>query len=100
MGKKPRKRRSFTPEFKAEIVDLCRRGDRSIGQIAKDFDLTESAVREGVKQAERDSGARHDGGLNSDERAELVQLRRENRRLREDVDVLKRATAFLANETR
>ena len=53
-----------------------------------------------MKQAERDSGARHDGGLNSDERAELAQLRRQNRRLREDVDVLKRATAFLANETR
>jgi transposase-like protein len=42
MGKKkPRPRRSFTPEFKAEIVELCRRGDRSVGQIAKDFDLTE-----------------------------------------------------------
>ena len=47
MGKKPRKRRSFTPEFKAEIVDLCLLGDRSIGQIAKDFDLTETAVRGG-----------------------------------------------------
>jgi transposase InsO family protein len=46
MGKKkPRPRRSFTPEFKAEIVELCRRGDRSVGQIAKDFDLTETAVR-------------------------------------------------------
>jgi hypothetical protein len=40
MGKKPRERRSFTPEFKAEIVDLCQRGDRSVGQVAKDFDLT------------------------------------------------------------
>ena len=43
--KKPRPRRSFTPEFKAEIVELCRRGDRSIGQVAKDFDLTETNVR-------------------------------------------------------
>ena len=40
MGKKPRRRRSFTPEFKAEIVELCQRGDRSVGQVAKDFDLT------------------------------------------------------------
>jgi transposase len=47
--KKPRPRRSFTPEFKAEIVELCRRGDRSVGQIAKDFDLTETAVRDWVK---------------------------------------------------
>ncbi|MEU6709002.1 transposase [Streptomyces wuyuanensis] len=51
MGKKkPRPRRSFTPAFKAEIVDLCRRGDRSVGQVAKDFDLTETAVRDWVRQ--------------------------------------------------
>ena len=100
MGKKPRRRRSFTPEFKAEIVDLCQRGDRSVGQVAKDFDLTETAVREWVRQAERDSGARTDGALASTERQELAQLRRENRRLREDVEILKRATAFFAKETR
>ena len=100
MGNKPRRRRSFTPEFKAEIVELCQRGDRSVGQVAKDFDLTETAVREWVKQAERDSGARQDGGLTTTERQELAELRRENRRLREDVDILKRATAFFAKETR
>src|SRR5690348_5315714 len=99
MGKKPRRRRSFTPEFKAEIVDLCQRGDRSIGQVAKDFDLTETAVREWVRQAELDSGTRSDG-LSSDERAELAQLRRANRRLREEVENLKRATAFFVKETR
>lgn len=100
MGKKPRRRRSFTPEFKAEIVDLCQRGDRSVGQVAKDFDLTETAVREWVRQAERDTGTRSDGGLTSSEQQELARLRRENRRLREDVEVLKRATAFFAKETR
>ena len=42
--KKPRTRRAFTPEFKAEIVGACRRGDRSIGQVARDFDLTETAA--------------------------------------------------------
>jgi transposase len=99
MGKKPRRRRSFTPEFKAEIVELCQRGDRTVGQVAKDFDLTETAVREWVKQAERDAGT-GDGGLASSERQELAELRRENRRLREDVDILKRATAFFAKETR
>ncbi len=98
--KKPRPRRSFTPEFKAEIVELCARGDRSVGQVAKDFDLTETAVREWLKQAERDAGTRDGGGLSSTERAELAQLRRENRRLREDVEILKRATAFFAKETR
>ena len=81
MGKKPRRRRSFTPEFKAEIVGLCQQGDRSgLGQVAKDFDLTETAVREWVKQAERDAGTRSDGGLAStEEQQELAQLRRENR---------------------
>lgn len=96
MGKKrPRPRRSFTPEFKAEIIELCQRGDRTLRQVSQDFDLTETAVREWVKQAELDTGVRVDG-LSTDERAELAQLRKENRRLREDVDVLKRATAFFA----
>lgn len=96
--KKPRRRRSFTPEFKFEIVEACSRGDRSIGQVARDFDLTETAVREWVKQADIDAGRRD--GLTTAEREELAQLRRENRQLREDVGILKRATAFFAKETR
>src|ERR1700750_2824102 len=99
MGKKPRRRRSFTPEFKAEIVGLCQQGDRSVGQVARDFDLTETAVREWVRQAERDAGT-GDGGLTRAEGREVGELRRENRRLRGDVDILKRATAFFAKETR
>jgi len=97
--KRSRPRRAFTPEFKAEIVELCQRGDRSVRQVARDFDLTETAVRGWVKQAELDAGDRTDG-LSSDERAELARLRAENRRLQQDVDVLKRATAFFARETR
>jgi transposase len=105
--KKPRARRSFTPEFKADIVAACQRGDRSVGQVARDFDLTETAVRAWVKQAEIDAaaaggaaGAAGSGPLTSDERAELARLRRENRRLAEDVAILTRATAFFARETR
>jgi transposase len=101
MGRKrPRPRRSFTPEFKAEIVGLCQRGGRSLGQVAGDFDWAEAAVREWVKRAERDAGTRHDGGLTSAERKELAELRRENRRLCEDVEIRKRATAFFAKATR
>jgi transposase len=92
--RKPRPRRSFTPEFKAEIVEMCRQGDRSIGQVAKDFGLGETAVRARVHQAETDAGERP--GLTTEERAELIRLRRENRRLQVDVDLLKRATAFFA----
>ena len=96
--RKPRPRRSFTPEFKAEIVELCQRGDRTIGQVSRDFDLTETAVRSWVHQADVDAGRRE--GLTSDEREELARLRRENRRLQADVDLLKRATIFFAKETR
>jgi len=96
--KKPRPRRSFTPEFKADIVERCRAGDRTIGQVARDFDLTETAVRSWVNQAEIDNGERD--GLTTEERQELTKLRRENRRLQEDVEILKRATAFFVRETR
>jgi len=96
--KKTRPRRSFTPEFKADIVERCRAGDRTIGQVARDFDLTETAVRAWVRQAEIDDGDRD--GLTTEERKELVELRRENRQLREDVGILKRATVFFAKETR
>jgi transposase len=99
-SKRPRQHRSFTPEFRAEIVDLCQRGDRSVGQVANDFDLTETSVCEWVKQAGRDAGTASDGGLTTGERQELARLRRENRRLREDVENLERATAFFAKETR
>jgi transposase len=96
--KKPRARRSFTPEFKADIVERCRAGDRSIAQVARDFDLTETAVRAWVRQAEVDTGERD--GLTTEERQELAQLKRENRQLREDVGILKRATVFFAKGTR
>ncbi len=96
--KKSRPRRSFTPEFKAEIVERCRVGDRSIGQVARDFDLTETAVRKWVEQARIDAG--EIDGLTTEERQELSRLRRENQRLQADVDLLKRATAFFAKETR
>ncbi len=96
--RKPRPRRSFPPEFKAEIVELCRRGDRSIGQVAQDFDLTETNVRTWVKQAQIDQGERP--GLTTEERTELARLRHENRQLRLDNETLKRATAFFSRETR
>jgi len=68
-----------------------------VGQVAKDFDLTEIAVREWVKQAERDAGTRQDGGLTGSERAKRAKLRAgRTAGFREDVDILKWATAFFA----
>jgi len=93
-----RTRRAFTAEFKAQVVELCRTSSKSVGQVCGDLDLTETAVRRWVAQAEIDSGQR--AGLTTDERTELAQLRKENRVLREERDILKRATAFFARETR
>ena len=95
---KRRVRREFTEEYKADIVARCNAGDRSIKQVAKDFDLTESSVRRWVAQAATDAGERP--GLTTEEREELTRLRRENKRLQADVDLLKRATAFFVRETR
>ena len=93
-----RARRAFTAEYKAHVVELCRRGDRSVPEVARDLDLTESSVRRWAEQAEIDAGRRP--GLTSDEHEELVRLRKENRVLREERDILKRAAAFFAKETR
>ena len=97
MGRTKRPRRSFTKEFKAEVVELVRQPGNTAASVARDLGLTETAVREWVKQAEIE-GTRD--GLTSSERAELAQLRREVRVLREERDILKRATAFFARETR
>ena len=93
-----RPRRAFTPAYKAEVVALCRTSGKSIGQIARDLDVAESAVRRWVKQAEVDAGQRD--GLTTAERGELTRLRKENRVLREERDILKRASAFFAREMR
>ncbi len=93
-----RARRAFTAEFKAEAVRLCRVGDRSIGQVAMDLDLTETALREWVKRADIDAGKGPPGALTTEERAELARLRRENKRLQMEREILKKAAAFFAKE--
>lgn len=97
-GAKSRSRRRFSPQFKAEVVELCRQGERSVGKVAADLDLTETAVRRWVAQAGEQEDAPVSRGLSPEE--ELVQLRKENRLLREERDVLKRAVSFFARETR
>lgn len=95
-----RKRRSFTKEFKAETVRLCKLGDRTIAQVAKDLDLTEGSVREWVKRADIDAGKGPEGALTTAEREELSRLRREVKRLEMEREILKKATAFFAKESR
>lgn len=94
-----RKRRAFDAAFKAEAVRLCKVGDRSIAQVALDLDLTETALREWVKRADIDAGEGPPGALTTDERAELARLRRENKRLTMEREILKKAAAFFAKES-
>ena len=92
-----RTRRSFTPEFKAQTVELLRTSGKSVGEVCRDLDLTETAVRRWIAQVDIDAGRRD--GLTTAEREELSRLRRENRVLREERDILKKAAAFFAKET-
>ena len=93
-----RERRSFTPEFKERTVELIESTGRSIRDGCRELDLTESAVRRWVEQAEIDRGRKE--GVTSSEREELERLRRENRILKEEREILKKAAAFFATETR
>jgi transposase len=98
MGKK-RKRRAFSDEFKAETVRLVRESGKSVTAISRELDLTETALRRWVQQAEIDAGRGPAGALTTEERAELAQLRRDVKRLRMERDILKKATAFFAKES-
>lgn len=98
METRKRRRRAFSAEFKAETVRLVRESGKSIGAIARELDLTESALRQWVRQAETNAGRGPAGALTTEERAELAALRRENKRLRMERDILKKATAFFAKE--
>ncbi len=98
MGK--RKRRSFTKEYKAEVVEFIRKGGKRIGAVARDLDLTETAVRRWVGQAEIDSGGGPAGALTSAEREELARLRKRVKTLEMEREILKRATVFFAKESK
>jgi len=92
-----RKRRKFTDEQKADAVRMVREVG-GLPQVARDLDLTESALRLWVKQAEIDDGGGPEGALTTEEKEELRRLRRENRTLKMERDFLKKATAFFAKE--
>jgi transposase len=93
-----KKRRSFTAEFKAEAVRLCKVGDRTIGQVARDLELTDTALREWVKRADVDAGKGPPGALTTEERDELRELRKRVKRLEMEREILKKAAAFFAKE--
>jgi transposase len=93
----PKSRRPYPPEYRERIVELVRSG-RSPGALAREFEPSAQCIRNWLRQADRDTGRRHDG-LTTDERAELQRLRRENATLREEREILKKAAAWFARET-
>ena len=90
--------KAYPKEFRDKVVQLMQVGERSTGEVAKEFDISADSVRRWVQQAERDQGSRQDG-LRSAEREELVRLRRENRRLKQEREILSKAAAWFARET-
>ena len=93
----PKTRTAYPPAFRQQMIELVRAG-RSPEDLAREFEPTAQTIRNWVAQADRDEG-RRDDGLTTAEREELRRLRRENRRLREEREILSKATAWFARET-
>ena len=94
----PRYRTAYPPEFRRQMVDLVRSGRRPEEQV-REFEPTAQSISAWVKQAERDAGKRVDGPTSA-EREELARLRRENHRLHQERDILAKAAAWFARESK
>jgi transposase len=87
--------RKYPPEFKRDVVMVARRGDLTVPEVAADFGISEESVRRWKRQADIDDGVTE--GQTSTEKAEIVQLRREKRRLEMENEILRRAAAYFAS---
>jgi transposase-like protein len=88
--------KKFPPEFKRDVVAVARRGGVPMAEVAADFDISESTLHRWMRQADIDDGIKD--GLTTAEQNELVQLRRDKRRLEMEVEILRRATAYFAKD--
>lgn len=98
--KSKRRRRSFTPEFKSRAVKLVLKQGMTVAEAARDLDLAESVLHNWVRQQKVDTGQGPTGALTTEERLELASLRKEVRILKEEREILKKATAFFAKNDR
>jgi transposase len=94
----PRSHPPYPPGFRTEAVRLVRSGERTPEQLARELGCSAQAIRNWIRQGDLDAGRRSDG-LTTAEREELSRLRRENRVLREEREILRKAAAFFARET-
>lgn len=94
----PRTRPPYPKEFREQIVALARAG-RSVSELAEEFEPSDQTIRTWIKQADRDEGRRADE-LTTTERQELSRLRKDNRRLKQERDILAKAAAWFAQETK
>jgi len=88
--------KKFPPEFKRDVVTVARRGELTRAEVAADFGISEQSVNRWMRRADIDDGVRD--GLTTAELSEIVQLRRDKRRLEMEVEILRRATAFFARD--
>lgn len=86
----------FPPEFKRDVANVARRGDLTIAEVAADFDVSPESVRRWMRQADIDDGIKD--GLTTAEQVEVVQLRRDKRRLEMENEILRRAAAYFAKD--
>lgn len=93
-----RQRRQFDDEYKAQVVQMCEQPGKTVASVSKELGLTPSAVGAWVRQATVDRKGGENGPLTTEERQELAALRKEVRQLRQEREILKKATAFFAKE--
>jgi transposase len=94
----PRFRAAYPPQFRRQMVELVRSG-RTLEELSREFEPTAQSITNWLRQAERDAGRRTDGPT-SVEREKLIRLRRENQRLRQERDILSKAAAWFARESK
>jgi transposase len=92
------KRPTYPPEFRRRVLELVRSG-RSVNAVAREFEISRQTIMNWQKQDDLDSGQRAGAGLTADERKELIYLRRENKRLKIEQEILGKAAAWFARET-